>query len=209
MSLPRTRVRSAMTFRSRAPSIERLDVSAYTVPTDAPESDGTLAWDSTTIVVVLAHAGGTHGLGYSYTARAAATLIAHLLAGVVRGRDAMDTPGAWDAMVHAIRNLGRPGIVSSALAAVDVALWDLKARLLEVPLVTLLGAARESVRVYGSGGFTSYSVERLQEQLSGWVQSGITSVKMKIGRHPEQDVARVRAAREAIGPETELFVDAN
>ena len=132
-----------------------------------------------------------------------------MLAGVVQGRDAMDVPGAWSAMAAAIRNLGRPGIASMAISAVDAALWDLKARLLELPLVTLLGAARDAGAVYGSGGFTSYSIEQLHEQLGGWVAAGITRVKMKIGRHPADDLRRVRAAREAIGPRRELFVDAN
>lgn len=190
-------------------AVERLDVSAYAVPTDSPESDGTLEWDSTTIVVVEAFAGGGRGLGYTYGDAAAAKLIDGKLAGVVAGRDAMSVIGAWEAMVGAIRNLGRPGISSMAIAAVDAALWDLKARLLDLPLVTLLDAAHTSVPVYGSGGFTSYSVVRLQEQLGGWVEEGIPRVKMKVGRHPDEDIDRVRAAREAIGPDGELFVDAN
>jgi L-alanine-DL-glutamate epimerase-like enolase superfamily enzyme len=128
---------------------------------------------------------------------------------VVRGGDAMAIPTHWMAMVRAIRNLGRPGIASMAIAAVDTALWDLKARLLEMPLVTLWGAARSDVPIYGSGGFTSYSLEKLQQQLSGWSDSGITRVKMKVGRQPDEDVERVRAAREAIGTQTQLFVDAN
>src|ERR671939_151301 len=112
-------------------------------------------------------------------------------------------------MVKAIRNLGRPGICSMAIAAVDVALWDLKAHLLDLPLVTLLGAVREGVPIYGSGGFTSYPAEQLQEQLGGWVAEGIPRVKMKIGHNPPDDLDRVQAAREAIGPDAELFVDAN
>src|SRR5947209_1024370 len=101
-------------------------------------------------------------------------------------------------MVRAIRNLGRPGVCSMAVAAVDGALWDLKARLLDLPLVSLLGAARTAVPVYGSGGFTSYSVAHLQKQLAGWVAAGIPRVKMKIGTHPDDDLERVRAARDAI-----------
>ena len=194
---------------SSAVPIERVDVSAYKIPTDFPESDGTLAWDSTTLVVVEAVAGGIRSLGYTYADTATATLIKDLLAGVVVGRNAMAVPAAWSAMVHAIRNLGRPGIVSMAIAGVDNALWDLKARLLDLPLVTLLGSQREGVDVYGSGGFTSYSLEQLQKQLGGWVADGIPRVKMKIGTHPEQDLGRVRAAREAIGPHAELYVDAN
>ena len=112
-------------------------------------------------------------------------------------------------MGRSLRNAGRPGIGSEAIAAVDTALWDLKARLLDVPLATLLDASREQVPVYGSGGFTSYSDKRLAAQLSGWAEEGIPRVKMKVGREPERDLHRVGVARDAIGPEVELFVDAN
>src|SRR5512135_2849212 len=172
---------------SGAACIDRIDVSAYKVPTDAPESDGTSAWDHTTLVVVEALAGGATGLGYSYADTATAALIHGLLAGEVRGRDAMAVAGAWSAMVVAIRNLGRPGIASMAISAVDSALWDLQARLLDLPLVTLLGAVRDAAPVYGSGGFTSYSLEQLRDQLGGWAARGIRSVKMKIGTHPADD----------------------
>ena len=121
----------------------------------------------------------------------------------------MDIPGLWQEMVHRTRNLGRPGIVSMAISAVDSALWDLKARLLDLPLITLLGAAREAVQVYGSGGFTSYSNEQLTAQLGGWVEQGIPRIKMKIGRDAKADRGRVRTARKAIGSDAELFVDAN
>jgi L-alanine-DL-glutamate epimerase-like enolase superfamily enzyme len=189
--------------------IERVEVSAFTIPTDFPESDGTIAWDSTTLVLVEVAAAGERGLGYTYAATAAARLIRDLLAEVARGRDALAVPGSWAAMAREVRNVGKPGIASAAIAAVDAALWDLKARLLGLPLVRLLGAVRESVPVYGSGGFTSYSLDQLREQLGGWVAEGISRVKMKIGRDPGSDLERVRAARQAIGPGAELFVDAN
>ena len=179
--------------------IERLDVSAFVVPTDFPEADGTLAWDKTTLVVVEATGGGIRSLGYTYADTSTALLIKDFLTPIVIGRDAMAVAGTWAAMVHAIRNLGRPGIVSMAISAVDAALWDLKARLLDLPLVTLLGAVRESVPVYGSGGFTSYSLEQLQAQLGGWVNEGIQRVKMKVGTASSDDMDRVRAAREVIG----------
>ncbi|HEV7226283.1 MAG TPA: enolase C-terminal domain-like protein [Pirellulales bacterium] len=190
-------------------AIERIDVSAFTIPTDAPESDGTYEWTSTTLVVVETHAGGESGLGYTYADAATAGLIHDQLADVVAGLDAFAVPLAWQRMVQSIRNLGRPGVASMAIAAVDVALWDLKAMLLGLPLVSLLGAARDSAPVYGSGGFTSYSLDRLQEQLGGWAGQGIRHVKMKIGRDAAADRQRVAAAREAIGSEVELFVDAN
>ncbi len=178
------------------------------MPTDAPEADGTLSWEATTIVVVHARAGGEQGLGYTYADVSTAKLIESKLAGVVEGRDAMSPQSSWLAMVGAIRNLGRPGISSMAIAAVDLALWDLKARLLGLPLCKLLGMAHECVPVYGSGGFTAYSLARLQEQLAGWVERGIPRVKMKVGSVPGDDPERVRCARDAIGPNAELFVDA-
>ncbi|HEX2569941.1 MAG TPA: enolase C-terminal domain-like protein [Polyangia bacterium] len=193
---------------SRIP-IERVAVSAFTVPTDAPEADGTLHWDKTTMVVVEVSAGGHKGLGYTYADTATARLVHDKLAEVVKGYDALAVPAVHAAMVREVRNLGRPGIASMAISAVDVALWDLKARLFEVPLVTLLGGARDAVPIYGSGGFTSYSIERLCEQLGGWVAAGIGAVKMKVGEHPEADLERVRAARRAIGGEATLMVDAN
>jgi len=196
-------------FGDNVVPIERIDVSAYTVPTDFPESDGTYAWDKTTIVIVEATAGNKRGLGYTYADLATARLIKEMLANIVTGHDAMSVPKCWIGMVEAIRNLGRPGICSMAIAAVDSALWDLKARLLDLPLVTLLGQVRESAPIYGSGGFTSYSREQLQRQLGDWVADGIPRVKMKIGTNADVDPARVADAREAIGPDAELFVDAN
>jgi len=189
--------------------IDRLDVVACTVPTDFPESDGTIEWNSTTIVIVEATSGETTGIGYTYAGASTAKLIDSVLRAVVEGRDAMDISGTWTAMTKAVRNLGRQGIAAMAISAVDIALWDLKARLLQLPLVKLLGAARAGIPIYGSGGFTSYSIDQLQKQLSGWTRSGIRMVKMKIGREPSQDPMRVHAAREAIGKEPRLFVDAN
>ena len=189
--------------------IQRITVSIFKIPTDSLESDGTLEWDKTTLVLVEAVAGGKHGLGYTYADTATATVIHDILAEVVQGLDAMSPGAAYAQMWRRVRNLGRPGICSMAISAVDCAIWDLKARLLGIPLVTLLGQVRDAASVYGSGGFTSYSGRRLAEQLSGWVKQGIPRVKMKIGRDANRDPERVRIAREAIGPEAELYVDAN
>lgn len=199
----------ATTTTRAAAAVEALDVAAYTIPTDGPEQDGTFDWDSTTIVVCEAHAGGETGLGYTYGDPATGKLIESALAEVVRGRDALEVGSAWEAMSRALRNIGRPGIGMMALSAVDVALWDLKARLLDVPLVTLLDAAHDAVPIYGSGGFTSYSLDRIREQLGGWVSEGMGAVKMKVSRDPSRDPVRLDAAREAIEAETQLYVDAN
>jgi L-alanine-DL-glutamate epimerase-like enolase superfamily enzyme len=195
--------------KSATALVEQLTVTAATIPTDLPESDGTLAWDKTTIVIVEARCGSVSGVGYTYADLSTATLIETLLKGIVEGSDAMDISGTWNAMVHAIRNLGRPGISSMAISAVDIALWDLKAKLLRLPLVKLLGAVRAAIPVYGSGGFTSYSDDQLQRQLAQWVESDIRMVKMKVGREPQRDAERVRLARAAIGEGSGLFVDAN
>lgn len=189
--------------------IHGIRASAYKVPTDAPEADGTISWDSTTLVLVELEAGGQRGLGYSYTDAAAVDIIQRFLAPSLEGQDALDIPARMAGLTRAVRNIGRPGLVSMALSALDVALWDAKARLLGVPLVRLLGRSRERVPIYGSGGFTSYSREQLQRQLAGWVKQGLRRVKMKVGSHPEDDPARVRQAREAIGDKAQLFVDAN
>lgn len=190
-------------------TIEHVGVSAYKVPTDFPESDGTLEWKATTVVAVEAEAGGERGLGISYADTSTARLIRDHLVEIVEGRDALAVNAAFEAMVESIRNLGRPGIASMAISAVDLALWDLKARLLNLPLCSLLGMVRPSVPVYGSGGFTSYSPGQLTSQLAGWAEQGFSMVKMKIGREPGMDAERVRLARQAIGPDVELFVDAN
>lgn len=189
--------------------IEAVQVAAYTIPTDAPESDGTLAWDSTTMVVVTVRAGGRSGLGYTYAGTPVATVVADSLAGVISGEDALHPPARWAQMLHAVRNLGRPGVVAQAIAAVDIALWDLRSRLLGQALTVTLSAVHEATPIYGSGGFTSYSDYQLRAQLSGWVDAGIPRVKIKVGRDPGTDPARLSAAQAAIGSGTELFVDAN
>ena len=190
-------------------SVERIEVSAYTVPTDSPESDGTLRWDSTTMVLVEAIGGGRRGLGYTYGDVSVGKFIESKLASTVEGADVMSPPAAWKAMQEAIRNAGSPGVGAMAISAVDIALWDLKARLLGVALADALPRFYAAVPVYGSGGFTSYSNERLRDQLGGWASEGIPCVKMKVGREPQEDPERLRVAREAIGEDVGLFVDAN
>jgi L-alanine-DL-glutamate epimerase-like enolase superfamily enzyme len=192
-----------------AAAVGSVDVHACTIPTDAPESDGTLEWDSTTIVIVEIHAGEEIGIGYTFCDAAAAEVVRSTLADVVRGRDALDVRASWLALTARVRNAGRPGIAFCAVSAVDQALWDLKARLFGLPLVALLGAAHDGVPIYGSGGFCSYPDARLQEQLGDWAAAGIPRVKMKLGREPERDPARLDAARAAVGDDVELFVDAN
>ena len=191
------------------PRVDSIRVETYLIPTDGPESDGTFAWDKTTAVIVEAVAGGVTGLGYTYADRATAVAIREALAPVVIGQDAFATAAHYARMVGRVRNVGRAGIASMAISAVDVALWDLKARLLGAPLAAVLGWAQPAIPIYGSGGFTSYGMDRLQRQLGDWAAAGLKFVKMKVGRDPAADPERVRAARAAIGERVELFVDAN
>lgn len=192
-----------------APRVERVDVEVYRVPTDQPEADGTITWTSTTMVLTRLEAGGMTGLGYTYASAGAAAVIRDVLTQAILGRSAAAIGACWLAMQRAVRNIGRTGIAASGISAVDVALWDLKAKLLGVSVAELLGPVRNRVPVYGSGGFTSYTDRELVTQLAGWVEQGIPRVKMKIGADPRADVRRVRAARAAIGDDAELYVDAN
>ncbi|WP_116202870.1 enolase C-terminal domain-like protein [Amycolatopsis circi] len=197
-----------------APHIERIDARAYQVPTPSPEADGTLSWDSTTLVVARVRAGGADGLGWTYADFSCVPLIEGKLASAIVGMPVLDPPACWTAMQHAIRNLGRPGLVSCALSAVDIAIWDASARLLDVPLSRLLGRVHDEVDVYGSGGFTSQDDDELAAQLDGWVRKQrIPRVKIKIGEAwgnaVARDIGRVRLARETIGDDAALYVDAN
>ncbi|MBA2772762.1 MAG: mandelate racemase [Nocardioidaceae bacterium] len=195
-------------------AIDSVATAVYTVPTDAPEADGTFTWDATTLVMVTLRAAGVVGTGWTYGAPACAAVVRDHLAPIVQGRSALDVAEAWEQMVRALRNVGRPGMGGMALSAVDIAMWDLKARLLDLPLHRLLGAVHDGVPLYGSGGFTTYDDARLDEQLTGWVRrDGIPRVKIKIGEswgtQVDRDLDRVRKARAAIGDETQLYVDAN
>ncbi|RVU17577.1 mandelate racemase [Streptomyces antnestii] len=196
------------------PASDSVEAAAYIVPTDAPEADGTLAWDSTTLILARVRSADTVGLGYTYGAAGTAHVIDQELAHVVTGRCAWDVPAANEAMSRAVRITGRPGLVAGAISAVDMALWDLKARLLGLPLTRLLGASTKDVPVYGSGGFTTYDDQQQDRQLRGWVEDqGIPRVKIKIGeswgRAEPRDRDRVAKARRSIGDDSELYVDAN
>lgn len=191
------------------PQIRKIDISVYKVPTDAPEADGTYKWNSTTLIVAEIAAGNVTGMGYTYGNRSTATMAEHLAQKCLMHQSPMDIPRLHQAMLQASRNNGIRGIAAMAVSALDVALWDVKARLLGCPVSQLLGRMRDRVPVYGSGGFTSYSDSQLKKQLSGWVDAGITMVKMKVGSDPAADPARVRSARKAIGDDASLFVDGN
>jgi L-alanine-DL-glutamate epimerase-like enolase superfamily enzyme len=190
-------------------TVRSLDARAFTVPTDGPESDGTLSWDATTMVVVTVRSGGRTGLGYGYGPPAIVRLIADQLSGVVVGSDPLRPRATWRAMRRSLRNAGQAGAGAMALSIVDIALHDLRARLLGVALTTALGALRDRVEAYGSGGFCTYGPDEVAGQLGTWAADGFGRVKMKVGRDPAADQGRLRAARQAIGDGVRLMVDAN
>jgi L-alanine-DL-glutamate epimerase-like enolase superfamily enzyme len=190
-----------------------VSVAVYTFPTPQPESDATLTWDATTVVAVSLQADGTTGLGWTYSSPVAADIIRHHLAAVAQGSDALAPTAGWEQMHRAGRNLGTRGLYLQALSAVDIAWWDLKARLLGLPLATLLGQCRDTVPIYGSGGFTSLTDQQLAEQVAWWHSVGCTAMKIKIGEawgtQIDRDLHRVRQFADLAGPRVQLMVDAN
>jgi L-alanine-DL-glutamate epimerase-like enolase superfamily enzyme len=199
------------------PVVTGVRASAYTVPTDGPEADGTLSWDSTTLVLVEVDAADSTGIGWTYAPAAAAVVVDELLGPVVQGRSALGVEAAWSAMVREVRNAGRPGLVGMALSAVDVALWDLAGRLQDRSLAQLWDVTAAPVEIYGSGGFTTYDDDRLRVQVHDWFEAGFDKVKIKIGEswgsRVERDLSRTalvrRLADESVAGPADVFVDAN
>lgn len=190
-------------------SITRGSVNFYTIPTSSPEADGSFAWNSTSMVLVQLECGKTKALGYTYADAGTAAVADKLLKDIIVGSDPLLHAATLQQMLRHIRNLGETGIAMMAVSAIDNALWDLRARLAGLPLVSLLGQVRDCIPVYGSGGFTTYTDKQLSNQLGRWSSQGFASVKMKIGTHPDKDPTRVKTARKAIGSDCNLFVDAN
>jgi L-alanine-DL-glutamate epimerase-like enolase superfamily enzyme len=156
------------------PAVRDVTTASYVIPTNAPEADGTLAWDKTTMVVAYAQAAAARGIGWTYAADAAGSVITDVLAQAVIGRSALDVPESAEAVAGAVRNIGRPGIAATAISAVHIALWDLKARLLGCSLPRLLGQAQDGVHIYGSGGFTTHDDQQTRDQLEGWGHRAIS-----------------------------------
>jgi L-alanine-DL-glutamate epimerase-like enolase superfamily enzyme len=191
-------------------AIESLTASAYTFPTATDEeSDGTLTWSSTSIVVVRAAADGRTGIGYTYSDPAVAEVIASNIAELTVGADALMPERCWAKAQVQLRQLGHTGLAAMALSAVDVALWDLKARLLGVCLADLLPRFHESVPIYGSGGFTNLTEAQLREQVDGWLDAGVDRVKIKVGSEKPRDPDRVARTSELAGAGVTVMVDGN
>jgi L-alanine-DL-glutamate epimerase-like enolase superfamily enzyme len=196
-----------------AAKVSSVSAAVYRFPTPEPEADGTLEWDATTAVIVTLEADGCTGVGWTYSSPAAAAVVANHLADAVLGLAVPDTRRGYEAMRRACRNLGTKGLVMQAISAVDIAWWDLKARLSDASVSALLGRCRDTVAVYGSGGFTTLSDAELEQQVYAWAEAGCRAMKIKIGEswgtRPERDLQRVAQLREFAGPDVQLMVDAN
>ncbi|MDA2803808.1 enolase C-terminal domain-like protein [Nocardiopsis suaedae] len=195
-------------------AVRSTDAAAYRVPLPERESDATLTWGATTMVVVRVDIGEAQGLGYTYADATCADYARRVLGAAVHGGDGLDVPAAWDAMRRAVRNDGRPGLVSCAMSAVETALWDAAARAHGIALCRMFGRVRRAVPVYASGGFTGPEPLRAAERAGWWAQElGAHAVKIKIGGTPETgpedpDPARIERAREAAGG-AQVYADAN
>ena len=156
---------------------------------------------------------GLEGLGTGDGGRTAQLLINESLKPLLIGQDPLRIEKLWDDMFWRLRGVGRKGLAFAAISAVDIALWDLKAKYFNVPLYELLGAYTDSVPIYGSGGWTHFSVDELVAEQLGYVERGMKSVKMKVGKDfgqsEKEDIARLAAVREAVGDEIEILIDAN
>lgn len=197
-------------------AIREIDTRLFRIPlaevlTDAKHGDHS-HFDLVTATVRLAD--GREGTGYTYTggrgAEAVRAMIDHDLAPLLSGEDATDIEGLHEAMQWHVHYVGRGGIASFAISAVDIALWDLRGKASGQPLSAMAGGAGTTCRAYCGGIDLGFPLPKLLESIRGYLARGFNGVKIKVGR-PEldEDVGRVRAVRDLIGPGVAFMVDAN
>ena len=194
--------------------IERIETDYYRLPLEPMGDAGHGAIDTEELVTLSLHAEGLTGHGYAYTigrgGRAVKALIDHDIASMLMGQDATEIQGIWDLMWQRLLYVGRGGLASFAIAAVDVALWDLYGVREVRPLYALFGAGACEIPVYGSGVDLPKPLDELLTQTEGFLERGFPGVKVKIGRlDPREDEARIRGVRELVGDGVDLMVDAN
>ncbi len=197
--------------------IEDIAVDLVSMPVPRGIADATRRVTSVGLAVVrVATDQGVSGIGVTYHefgGEAVKELILKGIAPNLIGRDPFETESLWYEAFHYMRGVGRKGLAYCAYSAVDIALWDIKGKLLQLPLFRLLGGRREKLPIYASGGWTSYSVEELLQEASEMLQLGYRSIKVKVGvnggRDAREDIRRIRALRDFVGEAVEIMVDAN
>jgi len=193
--------------------IERIETAYYRLPLEPMGDAGHGAIDSEELITLKLFADGLVGHGYTYTigrgGRAIQALIEYDLEPLLVGRDAAQIEELWELMWRRLLYVGRGGLVSFAIAAVDIALWDLRGLREGRPLYALLGGAARDIPAYGSGVDLPKPLDGLLRQVEGFLVRNLPRVKVKIGRTPEEDEGRLAADRRSIGDKVDLMVDAN
>ncbi len=194
--------------------IEQIETAYYRLPLEPMGDAGHGAIDSEELITLALQAGGLTGHGYSYTigrgGRAIQALIEHDLKPLLLGRDASNIEGLWQLMWQRLLYVGRGGLAAFAVAAVDIALWDLRGLREQRPLYALCGAQARAIPAYGSGVDLPKPLDALLAQIEGFMARGFPGVKVKVGRSdPHEDEQRVAAVRKLIGDHVDLMLDAN
>lgn len=197
--------------------IDRINVAHYKIPLPKVLSDSTHGEirHFAVVVVRVATDDGVEGVGYTYTVgNTGGSAIRHLveddLAPLLMGKDPRETERLWKMMWWATHYVGRGGPASFAISAIDVALWDVKATAAGEPLWRFLGGHSPKVKVYAGGIDLDMPLEELREQTAENLEAGFRAIKMKVGRERlGEDIERVAAIREQLGPDIPLMVDAN
>ena len=194
--------------------IEAIESAYYRLPLEAMGDAGHGAIDSEEIITVKVRAAGLEGHGYAYTigrgGRAVHALNEHDLAPLLAGREADDIDALWQLMWQRLLYVGRGGLAAFAIAAIDIALWDLRGLREKKPLYALLGVRAREIPAYGSGVDLPKALPQLLEQTEGFLARGLPGVKVKVGKpDAREDEARVAAVRRLIGERIDLMLDAN
>ena len=156
---------------------------------------------------------GIEGLGIGQASPGVRQVIEAGFKGLILGQDPFDIEKIWNSMYWHASGYGRKGLAICALSAVDIGLWDLKAKALGLPLYKLLGPFTDSVPIYGAGGWTNFTQDELVAEAAAFVEQGIKRVKIKVGKDfgtsEREDIQRLAAVRRAVGDDVTIYVDAN
>jgi len=197
--------------------IKKVEVNLVPAPVPSGFSDATRDVEMIGYTIVrITTDQGLEGFGLTYHevgGEATKCLILNDIAPKLIGMDPLQNEVIWQNFFHYLRGVGRKGLMFCALSAVDIALWDLKGKILGLPLYRLMGGNKNKVPVYASGGWTSYCDEQLVDEIKSMVDQGYNMVKFKVGveggKKPLRDVKRVSKVREAVGPNIGIMLDAN